>query len=160
MAVMKKSIAPTTHSKPAKVAPSQPPAKPTSLVMRGGKLVPVRTIPSQVAWAELLARGTRIFTVRFRRKHKGQNGEPKGSIRVMTCRLRVRKYTNSVTGLGRVIPPAVRRAEDVRCNVLTVFDIQLFNQYRHQGYGVIAAGRASYRRVNMAQVVSISGYLP
>ena len=103
-----------------------------------------------------------IFSVSFKRKHpkyeyQEAGGkkvrveiEPSGAIRHMLCRRRVHKYTKGI------IPPGVRLAEDVKCGVLTVFDLQYFKQLKSKGYPNITAGRKSYRRINLMEVVSTS----
>jgi hypothetical protein len=115
------------------------------------------------AWTRIFAVGGEIFSVSFMRKNPKYDEnkaivEPRGAIRRMVCRRRVRRYTRGV------IAPAVRMAEDVKHNVLTVFDLQFFMQHRQEllerGFtreiANLAAGRAAYRRINMAQVVDIS----
>lgn len=81
-----------------------------------------------------------------------------GRTRSMLARRLVQKFA-----LG-VIPADVRLAEDVRANVLTVWDIETFKMLRthleDQGMkpfeALMTAGRRSYRRINMADVISIS----
>ena len=84
---------------------------------------------------------------------------PAGRIRTMVARLGVGKYT-----LG-IIHPDVRRAEDIANNVLTCFDVQVFNALRthledqgvEPGLAIFMAGRRSYRRINMADVLELTG---
>lgn len=116
------------------------------------------------AWNRIAAAGGIIFSVTFRRKHPKidretkQVVEPAGSLRKMTCRRGVRKHTQGI------IPPGVRLAEDVRCNVLTVWDIEFYHERKRElrqqgvpaGVANMRAGRAAYRRINMAEVVEIS----
>jgi hypothetical protein len=118
-------------------------------------------IPVHEVYNRIQTVGGKFFSVTFRRKHpkysdeRGEDGrrivlEPAGAERHMVCRRRVRRYT-----LG-VIPPEVRLREDLRNRVLTVFDVATFNQLRRQGYRLVTAGRQSYRRINVAEVVDIS----
>ncbi|CAK9251241.1 unnamed protein product [Sphagnum jensenii] len=72
-------------------------------------------------------RGGRFFTIAFKRKTKGKNGEPVGEIRRMVCRRHVRKYVKGVLPIGQ------RAAEDLRCEVLTVFCIDTFHKLRKEG---------------------------
>lgn len=82
-----------------------------------------------------------------------------GRVRTMICRRLVHKYT-----LG-VISPEARMEEDLRADVLTVFDIQTFHLLRKhledQGVerfaAMMQAGRRSYRRLNMRGIVEITG---
>lgn len=91
----------------------------------------------------------RFFRVAFRRKTKGKNGEPAGSVREMVCRLRVRKFSS------QKLPPGVRASEDAAASVLTVWDVEAFHSARREGKPLRAAGQAAYRRINMAEVVSL-----
>lgn len=82
-----------------------------------------------------------------------------GRVRVMVCRRLVQKFA-----LG-VIPPEVRFQEDVEHNVITVFDLGVFRTLRtaleDQGMtafqAMMTAGRRSYRRINLADVVELTG---
>lgn len=127
------------------------------------------TIPIPEAWQRILAARGRIFRVTFRTKtpqyersfdgRKGRLIAPAGRIRTMICRRLVQKFT-----LG-VISPEARFLEDVVNNVLTVFDIQMFNALRLHledqgiapGVALMQAGRRSYRRLNMAHILNITG---
>jgi hypothetical protein len=126
-------------------------------------------VASLEAWQRILTGKGRIFRVTFRTKTPqymrlpdGRRGPiigPAGRVREMVARINVRKFE-----LG-VISPAARRAEDLVNNVLTCFDVQLFNNLRvhltDQGMtpslANIVAGRRSYRRINMADVINLQG---
>lgn len=114
---------------------------------------------SSEAWARIQAHPRIFFKVSFRRKRpkyaKDEKGrryvmEPAGAIREMTCRLRVRKYVKGV------LPEGQRKVEDLRHNVLTVFDTTVFHELRRKGLSKMEAGRQSYRRINMQEVISLS----
>lgn len=116
-------------------------------------------IDSNEAWNRIAVAGKQFFSVSFQRKNdkvgKDENGkkvviEPAGTIRKMLCRRGVKKYAKGV------LPPGQRKAEDIRCNVLTVFDVQEMAKLRKSGMRMGEAGRKSYRRINMAEVVDIS----
>jgi hypothetical protein len=98
--------------------------------------------------------GTKFFSVSFRRKRdrrvRGVLVAAAGSVRDMLCRARVRRYTKGV------VPPPVRAAEDRRNEVLTVWDVEAFHRARQRGLGRVAAGRAAYRRINLAEVLCLS----
>jgi hypothetical protein len=104
---------------------------------------------AQQSLAAILSHKGKFVTVSFRRKTKGRNGEPVGSIRTMQARLHVRKH---VTG---VLAPGVRKAEDKKHSVLTVWDVQAFHAARREGKALRQAGKAAYRRINLLDVVSI-----
>jgi hypothetical protein len=95
-----------------------------------------------------------FFAVDFARKNdKKKNGvviEPAGTIRHMVCRRGVKKYTDGV------LPEGQRKAEDAKNDVLTVWDVQAYQQARNDGKDQEAAGRSAYRRINLADVKAIS----
>lgn len=98
--------------------------------------------------------GGRFFSVTFALKNKAKDGRPAGTLRDMLCRRRVKKYVKGI------ISPAARRMEDDRCEVLTVWDVQKFQELLKQGLPKMTAGRKSYRRINLQGIVSISIPLP
>lgn len=104
---------------------------------------------AQQALSAILSHKGKFVTVSFRRKTKGRNGEPVGSIRKMQARLHVRRH------VAGVLAPGVRKAEDSRNQVLTVWDVQAFHAARREGKSLRQAGRAAYRRINLLEVVSI-----
>lgn len=126
-------------------------------------------ITSQQAWSRILKTKGKIFRVVFRtktpqyaRNPDGSRGlmiAPAGRVRTMVARLGVQKFTKGV------IPPEVRRAEDLQHDVLTCFDVQVFNALRthfedegvERGLAIFMAGRRSYRRINMNEVLQIQG---
>lgn len=125
------------------------------VMVAANRKVAATIISSARAWQQLNDRN-KFVRVHFRLKNDAKDGRPAGTLRIMFCRRRVYRYTNAVTGLGTYcISPAERQAEDRRCNVLTVWDVEKFHQLRAAGLGRIAAGRGAYRRINMAQVLRI-----
>ena len=99
--------------------------------------------------------GGRFFSVDFARKNdKKVNGvvvERAGDIRHMVCRRGVAKYCDNV------LPAGHRKAEDERNAVLTVWDVQAFKaEYDEAKDNHDEAGRAAYRRINLAEVKAIS----
>lgn len=95
-----------------------------------------------------------FFSVDFARKNdKKVNGvivEFAGSIRHMVCRRGVGKYVQGVQPIGQ------RKAEDSRNEVLTVWDVQVYQEQRKMGIDQETAGTKAYRRINMADVKAIS----
>lgn len=104
----------------------------------------------------------KFFSVTFKRKtnkYEVINGQKtctahKGDLRTMLCRRSVTRFTN--TNLGFSGKPKNTVREDDQNDVLTVFDIGVYNAYRNGGLRPITAGRRSYRRINLREVVSIS----
>jgi hypothetical protein len=128
------------------------------------------TIPSNEAWERILDARGRIFRVTFRTKTPQRRMNPDGTrtqeivagpgrIRTMVARRLVQKFA-----LG-VIHPEERFQEDVEHNVLTVWDVQTFHLLRRhledQGMepfaAMMTAGRRSYRRLNMDQIIDLQG---
>lgn len=126
-------------------------------------------ITANDVWNRIFSIRGELFRVVFRTKTSQHRMNPDGTrtseiisgpgrTRSMLCRRLVQKFA-----LG-VIPPAVRLAEDVENNVLTVWDIETFRMLRihleDQGMkpfeALMTAGRRSYRRINMAEILSIS----
>lgn len=95
-----------------------------------------------------------FFAVDFARKNdKKENGvvvEPAGTIRHMVCRRGVAKYVKGVQ------PQGYRKAEDTRNEVLTVWDVGVYQALRQEGIAQEQAGQKAYRRINMADVKAIS----
>jgi hypothetical protein len=97
-----------------------------------------------------------FFSCSFQRRTPAKvNGvivAPAGTIRHMVCRLGVTKGT-----LG-VVPPAVRRAEDMRCGVLTVWDVNVARKLRehHPDWDDFDIASNAYRRINLLGLVSLS----
>ena len=108
-------------------------------------------IDATTALTTIRAHGGKFFRVSFARKTAGKNGEKPGDIRRMLCRRSVRKYTKGV------LLPGVRKEEDAKNAVLTVWDVEKFHQARKAGKGLKAAGRSSYRRINLSEVVELTG---
>ncbi len=102
--------------------------------------------------------GNRFFKVSFKRRTPKLDAnknviEPEGTIREMVCRLGVKAFKkNKVTDEHR-------NAEDLRCGVLTVFDIQQFLELRGQGVPRNKAGRKSWRRLNLCGIVELKPIL-
>lgn len=121
------------------------------------------------------SQGGKFFRVQFRRKHDkvvdGVVVAKAGEVRSMLCRRGVKKFVKGV------IPAAQRRAEDSKNLVLTVWDCETFHTKLKeikscetcQGSGcsfckntgfrpasIKAAGQASYRRINLREVESLS----
>ena len=76
-----------------------------------------------------------IFGVTFIKKTTGE-------VRNMNCRMGV---TKGVTG---AIPAGVRRAEDARNNVLTVFDMNVIEK--------TGSEKGAFRRINLEQLQRVS----
>lgn len=95
-----------------------------------------------------------FFSVDFARKNdkkeKGKVIEAKGTIRHMVCRRGVAKYVKGVQ------PEGQRRAEDNKHEVLTVWDVGRYQEYRKSGIEQEVAGEQAYRRINMSDVRAIS----
>jgi hypothetical protein len=98
--------------------------------------------------------GGRFFSVDFARKtDKKVNGkvvEAAGSIRRMLCRRGVAKYVKGVQDEGQ------RVREDERNDVLTVWDIGVYQELRRAGKEQEEAGSGAYRRINLVDVKAIS----
>lgn len=96
----------------------------------------------------------RFFSVDFARKRdKKVNGrivEAAGSIRRMLCRTGVAKYVKGV------LPEGQRDREDERCEVLTVWDMGVYQALRKEGKAQEEAGEQAYRHINLADVKAIS----
>lgn len=126
-------------------------------------------ITAEDAWHRIFSVRGEIFRVVFRTKtaqrHMNLDGTRTseivagpGRVRSMLARRLVQKFA-----LG-VIPADMRLAEDIAANVLTVWDVETFKMLRthleDQGMkpfeAMMTAGRRSYRRINMADIVSIS----
>lgn len=95
-----------------------------------------------------------FFAIDFARKtDKKVNGvvvEAAGSIRHMVCRRGVSKYVKGVQ------PEGQRKNEDAKHDVLTVWDVGVYQAFRKSGVEQMVAGEKSYRRINMADVKAIS----
>jgi len=78
----------------------------------------------------------------------------KGDLRTMLCRRGVGSFTNASLGFAGKAKDTV--SEDSRNDVMTVFDVELYNQYRKDGLRPVSAGRRAYRRINLADVTDIS----
>jgi len=104
----------------------------------------------------------KFFTVTFKRKtakYEVLNGTKTlvaavGDLRTMLCRRGVKKFTNQSLGFSGKVHSTV--LEDSKNDVLTVFDVELYNSYRRSGLRPITAGRRAYRRINLKEVVSLS----
>lgn len=121
-------------------------------------MIPIDQIREKI----LKSRG-KIFSVSFRRRtdKKDNSGfvvERAGTIRRMTCRTLVSRF---VSGLN---DPNKRIKEDLANNVVTVFDVQTYNElmkeYKKAGWSKKIAGHLagpkSYRRVNLEEVIETS----
>jgi hypothetical protein len=98
-------------------------------------------------------KGHQFFGVSFRRKNDKKVGgvvvEEAGTIRKMLCRRHVGKYVSG-TGTGN------RAAQDSHNQVLTVWDVGVYQKLRKTGKTQEQAGKASYRRINIPQIIRIS----
>lgn len=98
--------------------------------------------------------GGQFFSVKFARKNdKKVNGVVvalAGEERKMLCRRGVKKYADGV------LPEGKRKKEDATNEVLTVWDVGVYQQERKNGRDQESAGRKSYRRINLADVKAIS----
>ena len=92
-----------------------------------------------------------FFKIAFKRKtDKYVNGQliaRAGSTRNMLCRLGVKRFVKGVE--------SNRKNNDNQNNVLTVFDIQNYNKLSKR-MNKFDAGCASYRRINLQDVIDIS----
>lgn len=77
----------------------------------------------------------RVFGVTFTKKTNGE-------LRRMACRRGVTK------GVKGVVDPAVRRAEDRRNKVLTVFDMNVIEE--------TGSEKGAFRRINLAQLIDVT----
>jgi hypothetical protein len=103
------------------------------------------------AWDKIINNPSRFFYVEFRTKTQSRNsGRPAGSIRKMLCKRPVHKYKRNRLG------DMARDLEDKENNVITVWDVQKFNELRKKGISKRKAGWLSYRRINLDDVISLS----
>ena len=86
-------------------------------------------------FVDLARRSNTIFGVTFTKKTDG-------TLRNMTARMHVTK------GVKGVIPAHVRREEDDRNNVLTVYDMQVVES--------TGSERGAFRRINLSALHSVS----
>jgi hypothetical protein len=111
------------------------------------------TLPITEALTRIGKAGGQFFSVSFERKNdKKKNGvvvELAGTIRKMVCRRGVAKYVEG-TGNGN------RAGEDTCNNVLTVWDVGVYQAKRKEGMTQECAGKASYRRINLRAVREMS----
>jgi len=111
--------------------------------------IPVRSVQARIKSSK-----GHFFSVDFaRKKAKKVNGvvvEPAGAIRHMLCRTGVAKFVQGVQPEGK------RRDEDSRHDVLTVWDVGVYQNLRREGMEQELAGVKAYRRINMADVKAIS----
>ena len=84
-----------------------------------------------------------IFSVVFVKKTTGET-------RAMQCRTGVKK------GVDGVLPKGQRKAEDDRCRVLTVFDVQKMAEHVRAGLDDDTAAKRSFRRINVPGIVSLA----
>ncbi len=118
-------------------------------IERGFQSYPVAEVAARIASV-----GGQFFAVDFCRKNDKKVGgvvvEAAGSVRHMVCRRGVAKYVKGV------LPEGQRKAEDAKHDVLTVWDVGVYQQLRKEGVDQGAAGEKAYRRINMADVKAIS----
>lgn len=89
--------------------------------------------------------GSSMFTVVFKRKNDGKNGEKAGDERTMTARFNVpatRKPAETRLNAGE------RAAEDAANNVLTCYDMNKWDEKNDE--------RSCFRRINLAGLVRLS----
>jgi len=114
----------------------------------------MKPIPVSDVIARIRSTKGRFFAVDFARKNdKKKNGEviePAGSIRHMVCRRGVKKFSD-----GK-LPDGKRKNEDAVNDVLTVWDVGVYQCERKNGKDQETSGRKSYRRINLADVKAIS----
>lgn len=95
-----------------------------------------------------------FFAIDFARKHDkivdGVVVAKAGDIRHMVCRRGVGKFTKGVLPVGK------RAYENWKNKVLTVWDVQVYQQLIKSGKPQEEAGKLSYRTINLAGVKSIS----
>lgn len=89
----------------------------------------------------------RFFSVTYERRTDGLR-QRAGDLRTMLCRVAgtMRKYKRGI------VPTARRDREDFRLAVLTVWDIQQYQQNRQHGMDQETAGRNAYRRIDVAGI--------
>jgi len=95
----------------------------------------------------------KMFSVTFARKVDKKVGgvivEPAGSLRTMTARTGVSK------GVKGVDEPEVRKAEDVRNNVLTVYDVNVMDANKNSGLPEDEWTKGAFRRINLAELKTV-----
>ena len=111
-------------------------------------------IPTENVRDRIASVGGQFFAIDFARKNDkkvaGVVVEEAGSIRHMVCRRGVAKYVKGVQPVGQ------RKAEDSRNEVLTVWDVGVYQSLRKEGREQEQAGGNAYRRINMSDVKAIS----
>ena len=119
------------------------------IVEQGLAPIPVEEVKIRIASVK-----GQFFSVDFARKtdkkEKGKVIEAKGTIRHMLCRRGVGKYVKGV------LPEGHRDAEDNKHDVLTVWDVGVYQTLRKSGVVQEVAGEKAYRRINMSDVKAIS----
>ena len=118
-------------------------------IEQGFESYPVSEVAARIASVK-----GQFFAVDFARKtDKKVNGvvvEAAGSVRHMVCRRGVAKYVKGVQ------PEGQRKNEDAKHDVLTVWDVGVYQTLRKAGAEQASAGEKSYRRINMVDVKAIS----
>jgi hypothetical protein len=114
----------------------------------------LRQVPIDDALTRINSVNGQFFAIDFARKHdKKVDGvvvAKAGDIRHMVCRRGVGKYTKGVLPIGK------RAYENWKNKVLTVWDVQVYQQLIKSGLPQEEAGSLSYRSINLADIKSIS----
>jgi hypothetical protein len=97
----------------------------------------------------LLRQNGKFFSVTFNRRTNSSTAKAGDEVKIL-CRTGVNKYSSGA------LPAGYRDEEDSRTGTLTVWSMTHYMKYRASGLDIVAAGKKSYRRIDVCSITMCS----